>query len=279
MPLVELFPYMWASAGHPSRRPAHFKRRLDSRGDSARECLDHRLRYAELHEAVDYLELIKHCPREQFQFTRLSIGAVSGSGRIADRDSFVAGQIAALLVCRHTAKPIAFVARETALVPHARGCAIGHWGSAARTRVSSPLTGQYEVVYVRFEAAEMNSHGFAPGVFALANGLAHTGALSDDDYAWWRANNDWMNRAYTDPGGVDATLFDREIHPHAQCWFKLSRDAEHLLLRTRRYLDLLDRYGVSWTERRSSAPGPIIYEDDYQIVVNAVKNGAQAGRR
>lgn len=138
-------------------------------------------------------------------------------------------------------------------------------------------TGQSEVVYVRFEAA-MNSRGLTPGVFALANELAHSGALDDEDYAWWRANNDWMNRAYIDPGCVDPTLFDREIHPHAQCWYKLSSETEHLLLRTRGYLYLLDRYGVSWRERRSSAPGTILYEDDYQIVIDAATNVGQADR-
>ena len=125
-------------------------------------------------------------------------------------------------------------------------------------------------MYVRFEALKKNSRGIAPGVFALANGLAHSGALSDEDFAWWRANNDWMNGAYTDPGIIDSKLFDREIHPHTQCWFKLGGDIEHLLLRTREYLELLNRYGVDWVERRSSAPGPILYEDEYQIVIDAI---------
>jgi hypothetical protein len=125
-------------------------------------------------------------------------------------------------------------------------------------------------VYVRFEALNKNPRGVAPGVFALANELAHSGALSDADYARWRANNDWMNGAYTDPGSIDSNLFDRKVHPHTQCWFKLGDDSEHLLLRTRLYLELLDRYGVDWVERRSSDPGPILYEDEHQIVIDAV---------
>lgn len=64
-------------------------------------------------------------------------------------------------------------------------------------------------MYVRFDALKKNSRGIAPGVFALANGLAHSGALSNEDYAWWRANNDWMNGAYSDPatGNYRVRLF------------------------------------------------------------------------
>ncbi|MET3803328.1 hypothetical protein ABIB25_000312 [Nakamurella sp. UYEF19] len=35
----------------------------------------------------------------------------------------------------------------------------------------------------------------------------------------------------------------------------------------RGYLDLLDRYGVTWRERRSADPGEPLYEDDVQVVV------------
>lgn len=120
-------------------------------------------------------------------------------------------------------------------------------------------------MYVRFEAADANARGVRHGVFGLANGLAHAGRLSDEDHAWWRRSNDWMNDAYADPGSVDRTLFDRTVNPIVECWFKES--ATHLVARTREYLDLLDRYGVAWVERRSDAPGTILYEDDVQVVV------------
>lgn len=129
-------------------------------------------------------------------------------------------------------------------------------------------------VYVRFEAATKNSRGAAPGVFALANRLAHSGALNEEDHAWWRASNDWMDAAYPDPGSRDVTMFDRDIHPHTECWFKLS--AVHLLTRTHQYLELLDRYDVSWVERRCSDPGPILYEDRFQIVIDAREGIAPA---
>jgi len=120
-------------------------------------------------------------------------------------------------------------------------------------------------VYVRFEGTTVNSRGTNPGVFALANGLAHSGKLSFDDYALWRENNDWMNAAYADPSKIDGTLFDRSINPRTECWFRTS--AQHLVTRVHEYLALLDRYGVRWIERREDEPGRILYEDDVQIVV------------
>ncbi|SDO50464.1 hypothetical protein SAMN05216368_12031 [Cryobacterium flavum] len=120
-------------------------------------------------------------------------------------------------------------------------------------------------IYVRFEATVANSRGVTPGIFALANELAHSNKLSDEDFVWWRENNDWFNAAYANPGAIDSTLFDRSVHPRTVCWFKTS--ANHLLTRATGYLNLLDRYGVGWVERRSKDPGLILYEDDVQVVV------------
>jgi hypothetical protein len=121
------------------------------------------------------------------------------------------------------------------------------------------------VLYVRFEAAEPNARGAHIGIFGLANGLARDGHLTPDEWAWWRAGNDWFEAAYTDPATVDPTLFDRSVHPHVTCWFKDT--AGHLLARVPGYLDLLDRHGVAWRERRSPDPGPVLYEDDVQVLV------------
>jgi hypothetical protein len=118
------------------------------------------------------------------------------------------------------------------------------------------------VQYIRFEAADVNSRGVHTGVFGLANGLAHSNVLSVEDWSWWRANNDWYDGAYLDPASIDHDLFD---HPDVTCWFKAS--ATHLLDRMPGYLELLDRYGVAWAERRSDDPGQILYEDDVQVVV------------
>jgi hypothetical protein len=119
--------------------------------------------------------------------------------------------------------------------------------------------------YVRFESAVATERGSHAGIFGLANGLARSGRLSAQDWAWWRAANDWFDAAYRDPASVDPTLFDRARYPYATCWFRDS--AEHLLCRVPGYLALLERYSIGWRERRSADPGLIRYRDEVQIVV------------
>lgn len=119
-------------------------------------------------------------------------------------------------------------------------------------------------MFVRFQSKHPTGNGRHPGVFALANGLARDGRLSAYERSWWRANNDWFNAAYTDPATLDASLFDRTLHPQTSCWFK--EGALHLLSRLTGYLRLLDAHAVEWVELRSTDPGIVLYEDDVQVV-------------
>lgn len=119
--------------------------------------------------------------------------------------------------------------------------------------------------YVRYQATKANRRGTFPGVFGLANGLAHEGRLTQADYSWWRDANDWCNEAYPDPSSTFPLVYDSTLHPGAQAWFKCS--ARHLLAKVDGYLDLLSRYGVGCERISSSDPGKVIYEDDVQIVV------------
>lgn len=138
----------------------------------------------------------------------------------------------------------------------------------------SEHAGADPVPFVRYEASAPNARGVHIGVFGLVNGLARSGSLTEEEWRWWRGANDWLDGAYPDPGTVDPTLFDKTIHPAVTCWFKSS--AAHLLDRLPGYLDLLDRYDIAWVVRRSADPGPVLYEDDVQIVV--VEGGHPAGR-
>lgn len=119
--------------------------------------------------------------------------------------------------------------------------------------------------FLRYEATSPNSRGTYTGIFGLANGLARSGKLSAADHRWWRENNDWYDAAYTNPGMVDPTLFDKTVHPITASWFK--ETATHLTARVPGYLALLDRYGVGWALRESLDPGEVLYEDDVQVIV------------
>jgi hypothetical protein len=120
------------------------------------------------------------------------------------------------------------------------------------------------VEHVRYEATEANRRTRYPGVFALANGLAHSGRLTPEDWAWWRTHNDLMNDAYPNPTSVNPSVYDRDLHPDARAFFRA--DAHDLLDVTRGYLGLLDRYAVGWREIRTYDPGRILYSDDVQVV-------------
>ena len=119
--------------------------------------------------------------------------------------------------------------------------------------------------YLRYQGASPNARGRHPGIFALANGLAHAGTLSAGEHAWWAAANAWYDAAYPDPGLSDPTLFDRCIHPAVSCWFKAS--ATDLLAQVPGYLALLERYGVAWQRVDSEDPGRVLYDDAHQVVV------------
>ncbi|WP_243869608.1 hypothetical protein [Streptomyces liangshanensis] len=120
-------------------------------------------------------------------------------------------------------------------------------------------------LYVRFQGVVRSRRGHFPGVFALANGLARDGKLSEDEYRFWRANNDWYDAAYPDPSTTDPRVYDHELHPGAVAWFKST--ATHLIDRVSGYLEILDVHGVRCERIESPSPGRIIYEDDVQVVV------------
>ncbi|GAA1111222.1 hypothetical protein [Nocardiopsis metallicus] len=118
--------------------------------------------------------------------------------------------------------------------------------------------------YVRFQSVVPNRRGRFPGVFALANGLARTGLLTQQDATWHRAANDRGNAMHTDPMTVTPDCYDPVLHPGARAWFRAS--ATELLDMAKDYLDLLDRYGVGWVELRTASPGRITYEDAVQCI-------------
>ena len=120
-------------------------------------------------------------------------------------------------------------------------------------------------VYIRYQSPMPGPRGVPLGIFALANGLAWSRHLSDQEYAEWRASNDWYNVVCPDPSATDPLAYDRERNPLAAAWFKES--ATHLLERVTPYLEILGSHGVACVRVEAEDPGRIIYEDDVQVVV------------
>ncbi|MFF8314490.1 hypothetical protein ACWGLP_11640 [Streptomyces lydicus] len=122
-----------------------------------------------------------------------------------------------------------------------------------------------ETVYVRFQGTTRSPRGHFPGVFGLANGLARDGRLSEEQYRFWRAGNDWYDTHFTNPSEVDPSVYDDAVNPGAVAWFKST--AVHLIARVDGYLDLLATHAVDCERVESTDPGRIIYEDEDQVVV------------
>ncbi|MEV7652708.1 hypothetical protein AB0O39_00910 [Streptomyces anulatus] len=120
-------------------------------------------------------------------------------------------------------------------------------------------------MYVRFQSTERSPRGHFPGIFALANGLARDGRLTEEQHRFWRAANDWYDAAYTDPSRVDPTVYDPGVNPGAVAWFKGT--ATRLLDRIPGYLALLAAHGVPCEQLESADPGRVVYEDEHQVVV------------
>ena len=92
--------------------------------------------------------------------------------------------------------------------------------------------------------------------------------MSAEDWAWWRASNDWIDATYPDPGIADPTLFDKTVNPTATCWFKSSAATQPMMERVEGYLALLDRYGIAWRERHTDMLGRVLYDDAIQTITD-----------
>ncbi|MGW5734856.1 MULTISPECIES: hypothetical protein [Streptomyces] len=122
-----------------------------------------------------------------------------------------------------------------------------------------------EAAYVRFESPLRHRRGHFTGVFGLVNGLAREGKLTAEQERFRRTNNDWYDNAYPDPSTIDPAIYDHDVNPRAVAWFKVT--ATHLIERVPGYLEILDAHGIECRVVRSSDPGRVVYEDDFQIVV------------
>ncbi|MFI5527465.1 hypothetical protein ACIA8O_02805 [Kitasatospora sp. NPDC051853] len=120
-------------------------------------------------------------------------------------------------------------------------------------------------MYVRFQATDANRRGTFPGVFALVNGLASAGRLTPEQESFRRSSYDWYDANLVNPSHVDPTVYDRELHPGAEAWFKASARAH--VERVGGHLEILELHRVGCEAIWSADPGEVIYEDDHQVVV------------
>ncbi|MFJ2783648.1 hypothetical protein ACIQCR_02425 [Streptomyces sp. NPDC093249] len=121
--------------------------------------------------------------------------------------------------------------------------------------------------HIRFQSPTRSPRGHRPGVFGLANALAREGLLSAEEYAVWRASNDWYDTHVPNPSTVDPTVYDPAVNPGAAAWFLPT--ATEALARVAPYLRILRDHGVPCVRLESADPGRIVYADTYQVVAVA----------
>ncbi|WP_410661277.1 hypothetical protein [Amycolatopsis sp. lyj-112] len=120
------------------------------------------------------------------------------------------------------------------------------------------------MTFVRFQSPTRNERGTFTGVFGLVNGLARAGHLTVEQESFRRANNDWYDANFINPAHSDPSVYDIAVNPGASAWFKAT--ARIFIERVDGYLAILEAHALSCETVRSADPGPIIYEDEFQVV-------------
>lgn len=116
-------------------------------------------------------------------------------------------------------------------------------------------------MFVRFVVGgDADDHRALTGVVASARGLRDQGELQTDQVLWLEALFDWFNFNLSVP-----PFQSKKLSGDCVSWFK--HDAEVHIKKMRELCALLSDHGVAVRMLRSKRPGKIVYEDDYQVVV------------
>jgi hypothetical protein len=106
--------------------------------------------------------------------------------------------------------------------------------------------------------------GYASGILVTAHTLRDEGDLTPEEHLELRAALAWFNEALFVP-----KLLERAEHRRAISWFKPA--AEEAVRRMWHLKDLLDRHGHHVEVLRTSEPGTVVYEDDWQVIAKPRK--------
>ena len=119
-------------------------------------------------------------------------------------------------------------------------------------------------MYVRFVVHELDEDsGRKKGVIQVLVELADNKTLDMDEYAAFEDTYEWLVENLKEP-----YQFSRSKKYHAKnvalSWFKDSA-VEHIA-KMRSLIAILDTHGLQVEMLRTSRPGYIIYEDEFQVV-------------
>lgn len=121
-------------------------------------------------------------------------------------------------------------------------------------------------MFLRFVTSEVHQESHEElGVFQAAFRLRNNGALSEKEEAAFEEIREWFNRNLKRPARFTSTKppFYRK-RQNGISWFKDS--AQEHINKIREMAALLERHDVAVQMIKSTRPGYIVYEDDFQIV-------------
>jgi hypothetical protein len=120
-------------------------------------------------------------------------------------------------------------------------------------------------MYIRFVVgADYENHRWLTGVITEAKSLRECGELLDFEVERLREINDWLkDNLPVPPFSTDYRLLK------GSCWFK--SQAGDAIEKIWEIVALLKQHDIPVRMLRSTMPGKILYEDDFQIVAEEYK--------
>lgn len=102
------------------------------------------------------------------------------------------------------------------------------------------------------------------GIFAAMGDLKRMKVMSEQEYYWYKSTAAWFNSNLETP-----KCFDEPIAPKvrfvAKSWF--FDVPSPYLEKSKEVADLLKKYGIHISIKKSVKPGKVVYSDNVQIVV------------
>ena len=116
--------------------------------------------------------------------------------------------------------------------------------------------------YFRIHVSYTGKTGKLVGIFGACWHLKQAGKLLAEEIQLLEDIDAWYDEYLPNPA-----FYDDGNPQKAITWFKDTPDARQLAERLSQLTQLLDKYEVPYKESRTSDPGAIIYEDEYQVAV------------
>ena len=117
--------------------------------------------------------------------------------------------------------------------------------------------------FVRFHSPAVSPFTGEPyGFFVAVWHLIRDGRTSEEETRGYWEHRSWFEANLPIPPYYAEGNPDRAV-----TWFKEARLTEGMRSRLSFYFDLAQKYGIEIVTSRSTSPGAVLYEDEFQIAV------------